>query len=152
MATTTLLCTDGSDLALDALRAALPVLAPADRTVVVTVTPSADPSLVTGTGMAGGVMSPEELDAMLEHQRDAAQELLDDTVAALGLTGAETMVVQGDRAGHAIAALAESLPATVVALGTHGRSGLRRALMGSTSDHVVRHASCPVVVQGAASN
>jgi nucleotide-binding universal stress UspA family protein len=37
----------------------------------------------------------------------------------------------------------------VVVLGTHGRSGLRRAVMGSTSDHVVRHAVCPVLVQQA---
>ena len=39
------------------------------------------------------------------------------------------------------------LPASVVVLGTHGRSGLRRAVIGSTSDHVVRHAVCPVLVQ-----
>jgi nucleotide-binding universal stress UspA family protein len=35
-----------------------------------------------------------------------------------------------------------------VVLGTHGHRGIRRAIMGSTSDHVVRHAACPVLVQG----
>ena len=49
--------------------------------------------------------------------------------------------------GVRVAQVAEELPASVVVLGTHGRSGLRRAVMGSTSDHVVRHAACPVLVQ-----
>ena len=55
-------------------------------------------------------------------------------------------------AGHEICQLAESLPAGVVVLGTHGRSGIKRAIMGSTSDHVVRHCPCPVLVQGAGQN
>jgi nucleotide-binding universal stress UspA family protein len=33
-------------------------------------------------------------------------------------------------------------------VGTSGHGGLRRAVMGSTSDHVIRHAPCPVLVQG----
>jgi nucleotide-binding universal stress UspA family protein len=50
--------------------------------------------------------------------------------------------------GDAICKLAESLPASVVVVGTSGHGGLRRAVMGSTSDHVIRHAPCPVLVQG----
>ena len=37
METITLLCTDGSDVAVEALRSSLPILAPTDRTIVVTV-------------------------------------------------------------------------------------------------------------------
>ena len=51
-------------------------------------------------------------------------------------------------AGHEICRLVDWLPADVVVIGTHGRGGIKRAVMGSTSDHVVRHASCPVLVQG----
>jgi nucleotide-binding universal stress UspA family protein len=148
MTSTILLCTDGSDIALAALRQALPVLAPATRTVVVTVTAPADPSLVSGTGFAGGVMTADEQDALLEREKAAAQQVLDETVAALQLDGAETMIRWADHAGDEICTLAAELPASVVALGTHGRSGIRRAVMGSTSDHVVRHAPCPVIVQG----
>ena len=57
-------------------------------------------------------------------------------------------ILVGD-AGHEICQLAETLPASVVVLGTHGRGGIKRAIMGSTSDHVVRHSPCPVLVQGA---
>ena len=107
-----------------------------------------DPTLVTGTGFAGGVITYDEKSVLVDAQRAAAQAHLDDTVTELGLVGAETIVVVGD-AGHEICSLAETLPASVVVLGTHGRSGIKRAIMGSTSDYVVRNCPCPVLVQGA---
>ncbi|HSM66470.1 MAG TPA: universal stress protein [Ilumatobacteraceae bacterium] len=143
---TVLLCTDGSDLALSAIRQGLDLLATPDRIVVLTVVSPVDPSLVTGTGFAGGVMSFEEKNDLVEAQREAAEVTLAETVAALGLSGVETLLQTGD-AGHTICEVAEELPASVVVLGTHGRSGIRRAVMGSTSDYVVRHAVCPVLVQ-----
>ena len=145
---TVLLCTDGSDLALTAIRQGLALLAMPGRTVLLTVAPPVDPTLVTGTGFAGGVMSFDEKNDLVEAQRDAAQITLDETVAALGLADVETLVEYGD-AGRVICEVAASLPASVVVLGTHGRRGLRRAVMGSTADHVVRHAVCPVLVQQA---
>lgn len=150
MATTTLLCTDGSDVAIQALRTSLPVLAPADRTIVVTVESGADPELTTGTGFAGGVA--EDLSAQIETTGDiVAKHVIDATVAALRLDeaipGLEVMAIVG-RPGPAICDLATALDASAIVIGTSGRSGLRRAVMGSTSDHVVRHAPCPVVVQG----
>jgi nucleotide-binding universal stress UspA family protein len=143
-----LLCTDGSDLAMSAIRQGLDLLETPDRIVVVSVSSPIDPTLVTGTGFAGGVMTYDEKNDIVEAQRAAAQTHLDDTVAELGLSNVETMVLTGD-AGHEICRAAESLPASVVVLGTHGRSGIKRAIMGSTSDYVVRHCVCPVLVQGA---
>ncbi len=145
---TVLLCTDGSDLALTAIRQGLALLAAPGRIVLLTVAPPIDPTLVTGTGFAGGVMSFDEKNDLVEAQREAAQLTLDQTVAELGLPDVETLVKYGD-AGRVICEVAASLPASVVVLGTHGRRGLRRAVMGSTSDHVVRHAVCPVLVQQA---
>ena len=143
---TVLLCTDGSDLALTAIRQGLDLLAPPHRIVVLTVASPVDPALVTGTGFAGGVMAFDEKNDLVEAQREAARATLDETVSALGLAEAETRLEFGD-AGHIICQVAEELPASVVVLGTHGRGGIRRAVMGSTSDHVVRHAVCPVLVQ-----
>ena len=48
--------------------------------------------------------------------------------------------------GPSICELAAALPASVVVIGSRGRGGFRRAVLGSVSDHVVRHAPCPVVV------
>lgn len=141
-----LLCTDGSDVAVEALRSSLPILAPADRTIVVTVQSPADPELTTGNGFAG--WSSHDLSDQIETTGDiAAKQILDVTVAALDLGDVEIMAIVG-KPGPAICDLAAELQATAIVIGTSGRSGLRRAMIGSTSDHVVRHAPCPVVVQG----
>jgi nucleotide-binding universal stress UspA family protein len=53
------------------------------------------------------------------------------------------------RAGYAdaeIVGLAEELAVGLIVMGSRGRGGLRRALMGSVSDSVVRHAHCSVLV------
>ena len=147
MASIMLLCTDGSDVSIDALRTALPLLAPADRTIIVTVESSVAVDTITGTGFTSkGPTS--DLDEQIETSGDRqAKQILDSTAAALGRDDAELMAIVG-RPGHAICELAESLPARVVVVGTSGRGGLRRAMMGSTSDHIIRHAACPVLVQG----
>ena len=45
-----------------------------------------------------------------------------------------------------IVAVAEELGAGLIVMGSRGHGGIRRALMGSVSDSVVRHAHCPVMV------
>ena len=147
MASLVLLCTDGSDVAIEALRDSLPILAPTDRTIVLAVESPADAELTAGTGFAG--RASDDLSDQIETTGDrAAKEVLDRTVAALELDDdVEIMAIVG-RPGPAICQLATALGATAIVIGSSGRSGLRRAMIGSTSDHVVRHAPCPVVVQG----
>ena len=145
-----LLCTDGSELAIEALRASLPLLTPIDRTIVLTVESPADPDHTTGTGFSGP--ASDDLSAQIETDGDmVAKQHVDAAVAALGLqhsemTPVEVMAVVG-KPGEAICQLATALPASVIVMGTSGRSGLRRAMVGSTSDHVVRYAPCPVLVK-----
>ena len=142
---TILLCTDGSQLALAALARGLQVVRPAERFVVAMVVELTHPVDVHGTGMAGGVISPEAADAADAARVAAAEQLLADTVAALALGDAETRVLDG-APGAALCELAVALPADAIVLGTRGISGFKRAVLGSVSDHVVRNAPCPVVV------
>jgi nucleotide-binding universal stress UspA family protein len=143
-----MLCTDGSELALHALKQSLPLLAPADRVIVVTVSTPVDPALETGTGFMTGAWGPGGVQDIVTSGDAAAKKILDDTVAALEIEDAELMSVIG-APGPAIVDVAAKLPASVVVIGTSGRGGFRRAMVGSTSDHVVRNAACPVLVQGA---
>jgi nucleotide-binding universal stress UspA family protein len=145
MASAVLVCTDGSDVALAALQRGLAVVAPAERIVVATVVSFTHPGDVLGTGMAGGLLTADqarEQDAAIEV---AGQRALDVTCRHLGLDGAETALVHGTP-GPALCDLAVDLPAAVIVIGTRGLGGLRRAMLGSVSDHVVRNAPCPVVV------
>jgi nucleotide-binding universal stress UspA family protein len=113
--------------------------------VVATVVALTHPVEVSGTGMAGGVMTPTQAAEEDAARRLEGQQLLDATCAALGLGGADTALLDGDPGG-ALCDLARSAAADVVVIGTRGRGGLRRAVLGSVSDHVVRHAPCPVVI------
>lgn len=45
-----------------------------------------------------------------------------------------------------IVRISEEYEADLVIVGTHGRTGLERALVGSVAETVVRHATCPVLV------
>jgi nucleotide-binding universal stress UspA family protein len=45
-----------------------------------------------------------------------------------------------------IVKLAEEIGAGLIVMGSRGLGGIRRAVMGSVSDSVVRHAHCPVMV------
>jgi nucleotide-binding universal stress UspA family protein len=54
--------------------------------------------------------------------------------------------VRWDMPGEEIAQLAADLEADLVVVGTHGRRGLSRVMMGSVAELVVRLAPCPVLV------
>jgi nucleotide-binding universal stress UspA family protein len=56
----------------------------------------------------------------------------------------ERRVVEGDPAEE-IVRVARDVPCDLIVLGTHGRSGLERLLMGSVAEQVVRRAVCPVL-------
>ena len=89
----------------------------------------------------------------LEAERDAASGALEaavaDALAAAPGIAVEQKLVEGDP-GDAL--VAESESAQLVVVGSHGRSGLQAALLGSVSRHVTTHADCPVVVVKAAAS
>lgn len=58
-------------------------------------------------------------------------------------------VPSGDPATE-ISKAAKEWPADVIVIGSHGRKGMSRALLGSVAEAVTRHAPCPVLVVRAA--
>jgi nucleotide-binding universal stress UspA family protein len=141
------LCTDGSEHSTSALVAGIELLGRDRPFVVVTVMDEPDPMLVTGTGFAGGVMTPEELDDITAAATEGCRDVLTVTTDALGLSDVETRILRGD-AATAIVALADEVSAQAIVIGSRGRGGIKRAVLGSVSDHVLRHAPCPVLVTG----
>jgi nucleotide-binding universal stress UspA family protein len=145
MASLVVLCADGSDHSTAALRAALALLRPDADLVVVTVVDPADPSLMTGTGFAGGTVSPETFTQIERDKEDEGRAILTETVASLGLGPVRTEMLRG-QAGPTLCDYAAARSASAIVLGSRGHGGIKRAVLGSVSDHVVRHAPCPVIV------
>jgi nucleotide-binding universal stress UspA family protein len=58
----------------------------------------------------------------------------------------EKVLVRHGRSFHEIADAARTLKADLIIISTHGYTGLKHALLGSTTERVVRHAPCPVLV------
>lgn len=56
----------------------------------------------------------------------------------------ERRLLQGV-AAREILGVAKEMKCDLIVMGTHGRTGLGRLLMGSVAEHVVRNASCPVL-------
>lgn len=145
MAAPILLCTDGSDQAMDALQAGLDLLGRASAYVLVTVADAPDPDVLTGTAHPGSDLSAREFDLAVGKAHESARNVLTAAEEHLGLVEVEVRVITGEPAS-AICQLAHELQAQAIVIGTHGRGGLTRSLIGSVSDYVVRHAPCSVVV------
>jgi nucleotide-binding universal stress UspA family protein len=84
------------------------------------------------------------------HEKEA-QQLLEAQVAQVGrIEGAGATVAQAHlrmgRADEEIVELAHSIDAGMIVMGSRGQGRLRRALVGSVSESVVRHAHCPVCI------
>lgn len=67
-------------------------------------------------------------------------------VEEAGGTVAQAHLVVGEKRDRAIVHLADEIGAGLIVMGSRGLGGIRRALMGSVSDSVVRHSHCPVLV------
>jgi nucleotide-binding universal stress UspA family protein len=82
-----------------------------------------------------------------ELQREA-QRRLDEQVRAIEEAGGtvEEAHLRLGRADEEIVDLAQSLGVGLIVMGSRGHGRIRRALMGSVSESVVRHAHCPVTI------
>ena len=93
-------------------------------------------------------LDPDLQSRMEEGAEETARSKLKEQVQKIRETGTEVAGVH-TRVGFPdaeIIGLAEEVGAGLIVMGSRGLGRLRRALMGSVSDSVVRHAHCPVLV------
>lgn len=75
---------------------------------------------------------------------EASREKLAETGPTVGGVSYERHLLRGI-AAEEITRFAELHNMDLIVIGTHGRTGLRRLVMGSVAESVVRHAACPVL-------
>jgi nucleotide-binding universal stress UspA family protein len=91
---------------------------------------------------------PADFEDVLRENRRQAKEMLEQQAKRIEESGAtvkQTHLKEG-RAEEEIVEVAEEIGAGLIVMGSRGHGRLRRALMGSVSDAVVRHAHCPVTI------
>jgi nucleotide-binding universal stress UspA family protein len=138
-----LLATDGSEEARLATQAAIELSkATGSEVHVLYVLPS-----------AGELIGPhsyptDRRESLLEQAERDARKFLDEQAERIGSEGgkvAEAHLRTG-RADKEVVRISEELGVGMIVMGSRGLGAVSRALMGSVSDSVVRHAHCPVFV------
>jgi nucleotide-binding universal stress UspA family protein len=98
-------------------------------------------------GIYGGGVAPAFDASTLDAFRERAQEVADEAVATVKkrqpAVECDSETVEGQPAAIL---LEEAKDAGLIVVGSRGLGGFARLLMGSVSQQVVHHASCPVVV------
>jgi nucleotide-binding universal stress UspA family protein len=89
-------------------------------------------------------VSPSDIEAIASASRQALAEWAREA-RGKGAAEVETVAASGV-AWDRIVNLARDGGFDLVVIGTHGRTGLAHALLGSVAERVVRHAPCPVLV------
>lgn len=82
--------------------------------------------------------------------REAHKRQGEDLLAEIEANAADgvtvTKVIEEGHAEHSIVEYADEHDVDVITMGTHGRSGLGRVLIGSVTERVIREAPCSVMV------
>jgi nucleotide-binding universal stress UspA family protein len=119
---------------------------------------AADQALQLARDLGADLLVVSVIDGVRGHALEQLPDRMDQRRAAREMA-AQSIVVRGRRSGLNVAFLvwegepgpaiveaAESEGADLVVVGTRGRNRVERAVLGSVSDHVVRHARCPVLI------
>ena len=139
-----LIGTDGSPVSLRAARTGMSLLGRPDQVTLLTVLneiPGGE-----NDGFQAETYTPEEQEEMYRTEIDNAQAELARTAEGLSGIRVDKRIAAGDHVADTISAVAAELGVDVIVVGAHGRGALGRLLLGSVSEHVVRHAPCPVLV------
>ena len=93
------------------------------------------------------VMDPEYvwIEDADERRMVHIEESIAKSLKDLGVQDIKTHVTVGD-AGTEVARIADEIDADLIVIPSHGRTGVKRFLLGSVAERVVRLAHCPVFV------
>ncbi len=103
-----------------------------------------EPVLAQAPGIAPG-------DLMAEAEREG-RRLIAGFRSLLPQTSSPFEFVHAGKPASEIVKAAKEWRADLIVIGSHGRQGIPRALLGSVAEAVMRHAPCPVLVIRAKSN
>ena len=101
-----------------------------------------------GSFTGGAGLYAANLDALMASVRDEARNYLEEKMAELGKQGVDELsyLLQEGVAPDEIVSVGSHTPESLIVMGSHGRSGTKRWVLGSVTETVVRHSHGPVLV------
>ena len=87
--------------------------------------------------------------SFMPYDRDGERSILNELKAVArkcGVSSASYHVLTGGPPFDEICRLAQTIPADLVVMPTHGRTALKHVFLGSTAERIVQHSPCPVFV------
>lgn len=140
-----LVATDGTTLSKKAVKSAIELAALCGAELVaVKVVPRYPQSYFEG----GIALQPEEVQRVETQWADEGQAVVDavkKTALARGVT-TKAITVKSDIVSDALLAAAKKHQCDLIVMASHGRKGIKRLLLGSETQHVLTHASMPVLI------
>jgi len=94
--------------------------------------------------LMGAELTNHVITPLMKQAEEALQRMAADLKSSTGVTA--SVVVRDGTPYKEICHAAKELHADLIALTTHGYTGLKHFWLGSTAERVVRHARCPVLV------
>lgn len=144
---TLLIAVDGSDLGDKALAAGI-ALARANGAKITILTATDPVSTGIGSGGFGTIDAGHIIARLEENYTTQAKKLLDASRARVEAEGiaVETLHAARQRPADAILATAQTAGIDTIVMGSHGRRGLGRLLLGSQAAEVLARAEIPVLI------
>ena len=138
-----ILAIDGSEFSTAAVRRVASMSWPAGSRVLLLAVVRSDVLLVSDFFIS----ATAEIAKILQEEGDRAETRLRELVPVLAAAqlSVATRVERGD-ARSTIVETAETQRCDLIVVGSHGRTGIPRLVLGSVAAHVVAHASCDVLV------
>lgn len=133
---------DGSDLSLSVIQHAVSLAQAFNSKITVTQVLTLDPYV------ASEYLSAGQTNDLIERARQFILQNLEKAKAqfqALGLE-VETTLLEGENISRTLTKAVETLNVDLIVLSSHGRSGIKKLLMGSVAQNLITEASVPVFV------
>lgn len=96
---------------------------------------------------ADPLLLPEEVAGKFEETTARAEKELANLAKELGEIPHETVLAQGE-VTEALSEIAGKHDIDLIVIGTHGRRGLKRFVLGSVAEEILRNSPCPVLTVG----
>ena len=98
-------------------------------------------NMVVGTNESG--VSPQQI---MDELRKEGKEIMSRMVQHLGGGSKILEFFAEGKPDEEVLKTAQDWGADIIVMGSHGRTGIKRLLMGSVAENVLRHSKCPVLV------